>query len=216
MCDILNLSLGESISDCLITLLFRTMRIPKPKHPGQLIGAMNSSKMTKKMDPMFKHKKRHHKFSHKMHHKISPLTGLTEGSPKDMKEDAKIANRMDNMHKKHHKMHGKKHHKFSHKSHHKAGKKNWIQDAIKKPGALRRSLHVKTGKNIPAGKLAAAAKKSGKMGARARLAETLKGMHHKKAHKFGPSDSPKMAGKQKLGMKRKKMCKKRHKHGSAC
>jgi len=52
----------------------------------------------------------------------------------------------------------------------------WIQKAIKKPGALRAQLGVKEGKTIPAKKLAAAAKKPGKIGQRARLAETLKGM----------------------------------------
>lgn len=51
----------------------------------------------------------------------------------------------------------------------------WIQKAIKKPGALRSALGAKAGKPIPAKKLAAAAKKPGKMGQRARLAETLKG-----------------------------------------
>lgn len=56
------------------------------------------------------------------------------------------------------------------------GKKNWIADAIKKPGALRKELGAKAGKPIPAGKLEAAAKKPGKMGQRARLAMTLKGM----------------------------------------
>ena len=50
----------------------------------------------------------------------------------------------------------------------------WISSAIKKPGALRSSLGVKKGEKIPAGKLAAAAKKPGKMGQRARLAQTLK------------------------------------------
>ena len=50
----------------------------------------------------------------------------------------------------------------------------WIQSAIKKPGALRQSLGVKKGQTIPANKLAAAAKKSGKLGQRARLAQTLK------------------------------------------
>jgi len=50
---------------------------------------------------------------------------------------------------------------------------NWIKDAIKKPGALRKSLGVKEGKKIPAGKLAKAAKAPGKMGQRARLAQTL-------------------------------------------
>jgi hypothetical protein len=53
--------------------------------------------------------------------------------------------------------------------------KNWIADAIKKPGALKKSMGVKKGEKIPAGKLAAAAKKPGKMGQRARLAQTLKG-----------------------------------------
>lgn len=55
----------------------------------------------------------------------------------------------------------------------------WIQKAIKKPGALRKSLGVKKGEKIPAGKLAAAAKKGGKLGQRARLAQTLKGMKKK-------------------------------------
>jgi hypothetical protein len=53
--------------------------------------------------------------------------------------------------------------------------KNWIADAIKKPGALKKSLGVKKGEKIPASKLASAAKKPGKMGQRARLAQTLKG-----------------------------------------
>ena len=55
----------------------------------------------------------------------------------------------------------------------------WIQKAIKKPGALRKSLGAKKGQPIPAGKLAAAAKKPGKMGQRARLAQTLKKMKKK-------------------------------------
>ena len=49
----------------------------------------------------------------------------------------------------------------------------WIQSAIKKPGALRKSLGVKSGEKIPAKKLSAAAKKPGKLGQRARLAKTL-------------------------------------------
>jgi hypothetical protein len=52
----------------------------------------------------------------------------------------------------------------------------WIQKAIKKPGALRSELGVKGDKPIPAKKLSAAAKKPGKLGQRARLAETLKKM----------------------------------------
>ena len=54
--------------------------------------------------------------------------------------------------------------------------KNWIQSAIKKPGQLHKDLGVPQGKKIPAGKLAAAAKKPGKVGQRARFAETLKKM----------------------------------------
>ena len=53
----------------------------------------------------------------------------------------------------------------------------WIANAIKKPGALHAQLHVPADKKIPAGKLAAAAKKGGKLGKRARLAQTLKKMH---------------------------------------
>lgn len=72
--------------------------------------------------------------------------------------------------------------------------KNWIAGAIKKPGALHRQLGVKQGEKIPASKLAKAAKKGGKLGKRARLAETLKGLHHKKH----------------------KTCMKKHKHTSMC
>ena len=52
--------------------------------------------------------------------------------------------------------------------------KNWIQKAIKHPGALREELHVKKGKKIPLKKLNAAAKKGGVEGRRARLAKTLR------------------------------------------
>ena len=55
-------------------------------------------------------------------------------------------------------------------------KGGWIQDAIKKPGALKRELGVKAGDKIPAKKLTAAAKAPGKLGQRARLAKTLRGM----------------------------------------
>lgn len=53
----------------------------------------------------------------------------------------------------------------------------WIQKAIKKPGALKKELGVAAGKKIPAKKLEKAAKKGGKLGQRARLAETLRGFH---------------------------------------
>jgi hypothetical protein len=52
--------------------------------------------------------------------------------------------------------------------------KNWIQGAIKHPGALRETLGAKAGEPIPAKKLAKAATKGGVTGRRARLAETLR------------------------------------------
>lgn len=57
--------------------------------------------------------------------------------------------------------------------------KKWIAGAIKHPGALHKQLGVPQGKKIPEKKLAAAAKKGGVEGKRARLAETLKGFHKK-------------------------------------
>ena len=55
-------------------------------------------------------------------------------------------------------------------------KGGWISDAIEKPGSLRKALGVKKGEKIPAKKLAKAAKAPGKLGKRARLAETLRGL----------------------------------------
>jgi hypothetical protein len=57
----------------------------------------------------------------------------------------------------------------------------FIQKAIKKPGALRKSLGVKEGQTIPKKKLAAAAEKPGKLGQRARLAQTLGKLRRGKA-----------------------------------
>jgi len=55
-----------------------------------------------------------------------------------------------------------------------------IKKAIKKPGALKKELGVKKDQKIPAKKLAAAAKKPGKLGQRARFAETLRKINKKK------------------------------------
>jgi len=55
----------------------------------------------------------------------------------------------------------------------------WIQKAIRHPGALHRQLNVPAGQKIPKKKLAAAAGKGGKLGRRARLAQTLSGFHPK-------------------------------------
>jgi len=58
------------------------------------------------------------------------------------------------------------------------GSKKWIQGAIKRPGQLHRDLGVPQGESIPASKLRAASKRSGKVGQRARFAMTLKGLAH--------------------------------------
>ena len=60
-------------------------------------------------------------------------------------------------------------------------KGGWIAGATKNKGALHRALHVPEGKKIPAAKLEKAEhSKNPTMRKRAALAETLKGMHHKK------------------------------------
>ena len=59
-------------------------------------------------------------------------------------------------------------------------RKKWIQKAIKHKGALRKQLGAKEGQPIPKAKLAAAAKKGGTLGRRARLAQTLSKLRRKK------------------------------------
>jgi hypothetical protein len=57
-------------------------------------------------------------------------------------------------------------------------KKKFISEAIEKPGALRKSLHVKKGEKIPNAKLKNAEhSKNPTTRKRAVLAETLKKMH---------------------------------------
>jgi hypothetical protein len=56
----------------------------------------------------------------------------------------------------------------------------WIQNAIKKPGSLHKTLHVKEGEKIPAAKLKKAEhSKSPKTRKRVALAKTLKKMPKK-------------------------------------
>ena len=62
----------------------------------------------------------------------------------------------------------------------KKPKKLNISKAIKHPGALRKALGAKKGKDIPKSKIAAAAKKPGKLGQRARFAQTLAKLRKKK------------------------------------
>lgn len=59
--------------------------------------------------------------------------------------------------------------------------KFWIQTAIKKPGSLKRALHVKKDEDIPLKKLNKAAKSKGKLGKRARLAITLRKLKKNKS-----------------------------------
>lgn len=54
---------------------------------------------------------------------------------------------------------------------------HWIGQAIQHPGALHRQLGVPQGQKIPTAELNVAANAGGKLGKRARLAETLRGMH---------------------------------------
>jgi len=55
----------------------------------------------------------------------------------------------------------------------------FIQKMHMKKGALHKEMGVPMGKKIPSKKLAKASKASGKLGKRARLAETLKSMRKK-------------------------------------
>lgn len=58
--------------------------------------------------------------------------------------------------------------------------KNWIKGAIKRPGQLHRDLGVPAGKTIGKAKIQAAAKRKGKVGARARFALMLAKFRRKK------------------------------------
>jgi hypothetical protein len=60
-----------------------------------------------------------------------------------------------------------------------AHNKYWIQKAIKKPGALRKTAGVKKGQTIPLEKLKELAKEAGKTGKRARLAIVLRKFNKK-------------------------------------
>jgi len=59
-------------------------------------------------------------------------------------------------------------------------KKNFIKEAIKKPGALRKQLGVKEGEKIPKGKLAIKKSDTSKTKKRKILAKTLGKLRKKK------------------------------------
>jgi len=59
-------------------------------------------------------------------------------------------------------------------------KKNWIEDAIKKPGSLHRDLGIPEGQKIPLKKLKRAEHSHNpKIARRAHLAQTLRSFHHR-------------------------------------
>ena len=62
-------------------------------------------------------------------------------------------------------------------------KKDWVKAAIGRPGALHEALHVPPGQKIPAAKLAAAAKRTDKVGQEARLAVEMRTWKHPKKGK---------------------------------
>lgn len=64
--------------------------------------------------------------------------------------------------------------------------RHWIQNAIKRPGALHRHLGVPEGEKIPEQKISAARHSQNPTIRReAALAGTLSGFHHKKAEHHG-------------------------------
>lgn len=80
----------------------------------------------------------------------------------------------------------------------KEGGRNWIAGAIKHPGALHKEMHVPAGEKIPAKKLAKAEHSDNpKLAKRARLAETLKGLHKRDGGTVGgiPDGTRPVAGR---------------------
>ncbi len=140
----------------------------KSAKPGDLLIASRTYKKRRKSKSRYE--------GSKLDKYLDKKFGYKEGSKKDEKIDREVSKRLP-------KKISKRGVQLMMKKKSKKGSKNWIQGAIKHPGSLRRSLGVKKGSKIPASKLAAAAKKGGKIGKRARLAETLKSFHAKKSSK---------------------------------
>lgn len=124
---------------------------------------------------------------------------MKKGLAKLLERDEKVHKGLARAHKKEDKLHEKeeKLHHMSEKAEHKVkkakkkvaskhgskkkvAKKNFIAGAIKHPGALRKELHVKKDKKIPAAKLKKAVHAKGKEGQRARFALTLAKLRKKK------------------------------------
>src|SRR5581483_7934045 len=118
---------------------------------------------------------------------------------------------------KHHKQHAPgalfNAHKDKMEKKHKKHHKNWIQGAIKHPGALHSELGVPQGQKIPPKKLAAAAKKGGIRPASAVVKSEQNASHQfYKKHKKAPKNDHDADDKMKHHKKHKAMkCKKKHK-----
>jgi hypothetical protein len=187
--------------------LYKKLGISKEKSkPGDLISALNANKAKHGGAALFKKNHKSHMCKscekscgsmshHKMHKNLDKDGKKEKKHEKHHKHHKKDVEREDNdkfnreasheegiKEKKHRKnLSGAIHTSKKEKVHkEKKHEKNWIAGAIKHPGALHREMGVKEGHKIPARRLAAVAKKGGKIGKRARLAETLKGFHHKK------------------------------------
>ncbi|MCL4399713.1 hypothetical protein M1506_00340 [Patescibacteria group bacterium] len=166
--------------------LYKKFKVSKKDHkPGDLLKASREFEKREKMRKEHrKHEKRHEKrkeWTMREDRKYDREHGIKEGSKRDIRLDHERGLK-EKRHEKHYKVCSKCGAKMEkrHEKHEKRHEKNWIQGAIKHPGALHRELGVKEGHKIPASRLRAAAKKGGKIGKRARLAETLKGFHKKR------------------------------------
>jgi cytochrome c553 len=160
-------------------------------------GYNNDVKSTIEFAPGVPRYKKHMKMCSKCHSKshttrqhMKEAKRRKEHSPETMRGMEKFASeeakeKRNRKHEKHYKKHSEEAIKGlesfarDEAKEKRTKRKNWIQGAIKNPGSLRASLGAKEGHNIPKSTLTKAAGKSGVTGKRARLAETLKGFHHK-------------------------------------
>ncbi len=96
--------------------------------------------------------------------------------------DAELASFQKKKRKKHIGAEGEKgHRRLDRPGRARGGGAKWIHGAIKHPGALHRSLGVPEGEKIPASKIEKAAHSDNPtLARRARFAQTLKGLGHKK------------------------------------
>ena len=169
--------------------LYKKLKVNKKKaKPGDLLEAAHEWGKHKH----YKHRK------HRKAHSAEAMKGLREFVNEEAteKKRAKRHKEHEDIREKRCMKCGKKHKGMCAKKHmkHRKGsesvgesshrgaqrgkhRKNWIANAIGKPGALHRQLGIKQGRKIPASTLARAASKGGKLGRRARLAQTLKGFH---------------------------------------